>query len=529
MKYFWILLLCASHALLAAEKPVSGTVTYVAVGTVYTSLGRDSGVRDSTTLYVRAGSDTVAVLRVIAVSSKSSACRMVQSSRTVAVGNSVVGSVEVVAPPVATPDSAAAGSPLPLAGSPSRGILKKPAPTIGSFEVRGRVSAQYFAQRYEIASYNTTQPGVVLNLHGQSTDIPLRFELYSNFRMLSYGNTSPFSRQATNQSRIYRLALEYDDGTNDLSLGRIIPAAAPSIGYIDGVMYARKVGRVSVGTTVGYQPGYTLRGISTDYKKLAFFTTVQPGDSLNMTISAAYARTYNRTILDREVASGGISWYTSSGLQLYGYAECDLRKAIGSAFMLHPALTSLFVNLNYKLLPIVSIGIGVDASRPLYTYTAAIAIPEEFRETRLRAGLSGMMSFYLPGGVSLSNTYSPRTSETRFAKVYSNFSSLGVANVLGSGVSFRSNYNINANEYSNSQGFGLNIQRNFLDMFDLSARYQQNSFSLKSYDDKHISRTYGADLYVILTRELGVMMSYDRLNGYGITSNSLFAELSVRF
>jgi hypothetical protein len=529
MKHAWIALMFLSHVLLAGEKPVTGTVTYVAAGTVYTSLGRESGVQDSTLLYVKANGDSIAVLRVLAVSSKSSACTIIRAKRDIMVGNIVIGAVTVATPHSVPVDSTKAATLQSSPPSPSRGTLARPAPSVGSLVFRGRVSAQYFSTRYDIASYNTTQPGLVINLHGQSTDIPLKFEIYSNLRTLSYGTVSPFSRGATNQSRIYRLSLQYDDGLNDFSLGRIIPAAAPSIGYIDGVMYSRRFGRMSFGTTVGYQPGYTLRGISTEYKKLALFATVQPQDSMNMTISTAYARTYARMMLDREVVSGGISWYTLGGIQLYAYAECDLRKAVGTEFVLRPALTSLFVNMNYRLAQFLSVGLGVDASRPLYTYTAALSIPEEFREARLRSGLSGMVSFYLPGGVMLSNTYSPRTSETSFARVYSNFSSLGVANVLGSGISFRSNVNLNANEYSQSQGFGANMQRNIFDMFDVSIRYQQNSYSLKTYDDKHVSRTIGADLYVVLTRDLGVMVSYDRLNGYGLTSNSLFAELSVRF
>jgi hypothetical protein len=73
MKHAWIALMFLSHVLLAGEKPVTGTVTYVAAGTVYTSLGRESGVQDSTLLYVKANGDSIAVLRVLAVSSKSSA------------------------------------------------------------------------------------------------------------------------------------------------------------------------------------------------------------------------------------------------------------------------------------------------------------------------------------------------------------------------------------------------------------------------------------------------------------------------
>jgi hypothetical protein len=405
----------------------------------------------------------------------------------------------------------------------------KDAPRPVPIEIRGRVSAQYYISRYDNELYNTTQPGVVINLRGRSTDIPLRFELYSNIRTLSFGNAGPFSKSAVNQSRIYHLSLEYDDGANDVSVGRIIPMQAPSVGYIDGAMYARKLGGVTFGTTMGYQPSYTLRGLSTDYKKFALFASVQPVDSMNLTLSSAYARTYHLNILDREVVSGNLSLYTLDGFQVYGYSEFDLRAPSNGEFKLSPTLTSLFVNVSYRVMQMLTLGLGADASRPLYTFSVARFIPDSLRETRLRSGLSTTISLYFPGGITLSNTYAPRTSESRFASVYSNYTMIGFADLFSSGISFRSNFNLNANEYSTSNGYGVGLQRGVLDIADINVRFQQNTYVLKNYGDKHISRTFGTDLIVNLTRGLAVMMSYDRLNGYGITSNSIFGELSVRF
>jgi len=518
-----VMLLAIAQLVHAEEKTVTGSVTYVAAGTVYTSLGRESGIKDSSLVYVKSGVDTLATLQVFALSSKSSACKIVTSKRGISVGSSLVASVTIEAPSAkdVAPQSQTA---LSQVFAPTRVV-----PTPGPIEIRGRVSAQYYMNRYDNELYNTTQPGVVVNLRARSTDIPLRFELYSNIRTLSFGNAGPFSKSAVNQSRIYHLSLEYDDGTNDASVGRIIPTMAPSIGYIDGVMYARKFGRVTLGTTMGYQPSYTLQGLSTDYKKFALFTSVQPVDSTNLILSSAYARTYYRNILDREVVSGNVSLYTLDGFQVYGYSEFDIRTPSNGQFKLSPLLTSLFVNVSYRVTRMLTLGIGADASRPLYTFSVARFIPDSLRETRLRSGISTTVSLYFPGGITLSNTYAPRTSESRFASVYSNYTTMGFANVFSSGVSFRSTFNMNANEYSTSNGYGFGLQRGILDIADINIRFQQNTYTLKNYEDKHISRTLGSDLIINLTRGLGLMVSYDRLDGYGITSNSIFGELSVRF
>jgi hypothetical protein len=177
MRYASILITLAFIQFASAEeKTVSGTVTYVAVGTVYTTLGRDSGVRDSSMMYVKSGNDTLALMQVLAVSSKSSACKVIMSKRDVRIGNVVVTRVQIEP---TKPDTASvvvsAGS--AAVSSTSVGLLRKSSFTQDAFVMRGRVSAQYYVNRYDIEAYNTTQPGVVINLRGKSNIIPVRFEV----------------------------------------------------------------------------------------------------------------------------------------------------------------------------------------------------------------------------------------------------------------------------------------------------------------------------------------------------------------
>ena len=63
-KMIIILLLFLAVGLKAEERIVRCKVTYMASGVVYTSLGRESGVQDSTLLYILSGRDTTARLKV---------------------------------------------------------------------------------------------------------------------------------------------------------------------------------------------------------------------------------------------------------------------------------------------------------------------------------------------------------------------------------------------------------------------------------------------------------------------------------
>lgn len=530
MKRSLMVIALLATTLAAEEKSVRGTISYVASGVVYTTLGRDAGVKDSLLIYAVSGTDTFAVLRTVAVSSKSSACRIEFSKRPIATGNAVVARVTV---DIAKGETlAAVKAPAVSRQSGTPGIERSMTSTVDTFspfEIHGRMSAQYFGNRYDNAEFNTTQPGVVLNLRGRTVDLPLKFEVYANLRTLSYGSASPLSKGSVNQSRIYRLSMEYDDGVNTISIGRLIPAMSPSVGYTDGLLVSRKFGSVTIGATAGYMPSFTLRGVSSEYRKVAFFTSVQLMEKVNFSITGSYGRTYFHSTLDREVTSGQVSLYTSDGFSVYGYSEFDLRRKAGSDFALNPLLTSLFINANYRMTEYLTVGIGADASRPLYTLSASRLIPDSLLERRLRSGLNTTITMYLANGVMLSNTYTPRTSEARFARVYTNNTSLALTNIIGSGVSIRSNFNLNANEYSDSKGYGVNVQRNIADLVDINARYQQYNYTLKNYNDRHQSQTVGGDIIVMLTRRWAVMFSYDRLKGYGTTSHSLFADLSVRF
>ncbi len=520
----------AACMLQAEEKIVRGTVTYLAGGSVYTSLGRGSGVQDSTLLYVVAGRDTTAVLKVYAVSSKSSVCRVVSALRQIVVGDEVWARVILLeqkkADPAAPQLERTSGEPLPNPQPVRSSSIAERSP----FTLQGRVSAQYFTSLYENSAFNITQPGVVLNLRGGLRDVPLQVEILANLRSLTIGNRSPFSKRAVNQSRIYGLSVTYDDGDRILSVGRIIPIYAPSIGYVDGLMASAKLGPLLVGTTLGYQPDFTLRSISTEYKKVALFAQVSVPAPSQLSVGAAYARTYYRSALDREVASLLLNASIGSSLFVYGNVETDLRKKAGSEFILSPRLTAAYIHLTYRIAGSLSVGVGADAARPYYSFRAVRDIPDSLLIDDLRSGLSLTFNWFLPAGIALTNTYRPRNApEAAFGREYSNISSLSFNDILSSGIAVRSTVNLHANRYTHASGYGVAVQRAFGALFDVTARIQRSGYTVRQTNQRDHSTTLGADLLVFITQSLTLMTTFDRLDGYGTISNSVFAELSVRF
>jgi hypothetical protein len=533
MRRRWITVLLFLPMLTSGQdRVVRGSVTYVASGVIYTSLGRESGVSDSSTVFVVQGADTVGVLVVTALSSKSSACRVVRSSGEIRIGSDVVAYIESktreesLSSPV-TADTAATR----VREQAERSWRERTAQPQekSAIELRGRVSARMHRTQYEQASFSITQPGLVLSLRAQSTELPLSAEVFANVRTLAYGNASPFGSSAVNRSRIYRVALTYDDGTNTATFGRQVPAYAPSIGYIDGAALTRRFGDVVVGTAAGFQPGFDQRSISTDYRKMALFASLLLDDAGSARTTAAYARTYFGSRLDREVFSTSLTGGLTPELSVYASGEFDLRSKSGEDFRFDPRLSTMYVSAHYRVSSMLSVGAGGNASRPVYSYSAVRFVPDSLLEHRLRGGASGSFTLRLPAGISVYNVYSPRSGGGSFGSDFSDYATVSVTNVAATGINLRSNLNISRNQYARSLGYGVNIQRTLIAMVDFTLRYQRYTYTVRRTGQQSHSTSLGADIIVPINSWLAWFMTYDRLEGYGTRSNSFFTELSVRF
>ena len=514
---------------IAKGKIISGKVTYIGAGSVYTSLGREQGVTDSLQVAVFQGNDTLALLQVFALSSKSSVCRIIDLKKQIQVGDSVETILRMPllekTLPVVRQDTAAF---VIKEIKPSKPLAILPQENPSFIKVKGRMSVQYNTVLFDYSSLNIQQGGLVMNLHGEALGVPLKFEMYGNLRRTARGNTGLFANSSKNDSRIYRMSLEYDDQITVLSLGRIFLLYVPSIGYIDGASIARRFGNIVTGTSIGFQPSANLQAPSNINKKFLLFGQYQAKDQWNTTAGAAYARVWSSLGIEREVFSTSLNMYSSDGLFVYASGDIDLRSISHGISRTDPALSLLICSMNYRFSNSITAGIGVDASRPVYSLSSTQSIPDTLLDKKLRSGISFSGGVYFWNGAGINNTFTPRFSDEGFGKEYSNSSSVYLNNFLKTGVMIRMNYLMNENVLTRTQGYGINLQRNILSI-DCGIRYQQNRSDIRQFTLTNTTTTFGVDIGAMISRQITVIGSFDALHGLGSNSKSLFTELSWRF
>jgi hypothetical protein len=258
------------------------------------------------------------------------------------------------------------------------------------------------------------------------------------------------------------------------------------------------------------------------------FARYEKREFYDLSIITAYARTYVSSQLDREAVSLALSAYSSDGLSVYGYSDVDLRTKNDNRFEVSPTVSSALFMVNYRLADFLTLGIGADASRPVYPFVSVQSLPDSMLDHTLRSGATLSFNLSLANGLGLYNTYTPRSFDAGFGKDYTNYSSMYWSNAFSSGVMIRATHTLTSNSFTTARGYGVNIQRNILGL-DLSVRYQQSTYDIVQLGESNLSQTFGADIMARLTDRVSWLMSYDAIRGYGSTMNAVFTELSWRF
>jgi hypothetical protein len=267
---------------------------------------------------------------------------------------------------------------------------------------------------------------------------------------------------------------------------------------------------------------------TTDMKKLLVFTLFQPNDPWNTTASASYARTWSQMGIEREVLSSYLSMYSPNGFSLYASSDVDLRSLSNGENRFSPSLSLLVCSANYRFSDIVTAGIAIDASRPVYSLSSNSTIPDSLLDKELHSGVSFNVNISLWRSAWLYDSYTIRPAGTGWSREYSNVSSFCYNPIVMSGVNFRANYLINKSSFTIMHGYGINVQRNVLGV-DVGVRYQLNRSEINQVQVTNTTTTLGADISAFLTSQLTLMGSFDLMRGLGSTSRSFFVELSRRF
>jgi hypothetical protein len=220
--------------------------------------------------------------------------------------------------------------------------------------------------------------------------------------------------------------------------------------------------------------------------------------------------------------------YSPTGFSLYASSDIDIRSLSNGENRFSPALSLLVCSANYRFSEIVTAGIAIDASRPVYSLSSNRTIPDSLLNKDLQSGVSFNANISLWRGAGVYDVYTYRFASAGFGKQSSNSSSLYYNNVFKTGTNLRVNYLINESSFTLMYGYGINMQRNMYGV-DIGIRYQQNRSEISQVQLTNTTTTFGADISAFLTNQLTLMGSFDLMRGLGSTSRSFFLELSRRF
>jgi hypothetical protein len=500
---FLALALDPASGLAGSGDSPGGTVTYVSGEVYYISLGSKEGMEDSLLVAVVAGGDTVATLKIFAVSSKSSACTMVSGKRAPRVGDAV-GIPAMPAPPaIAGTDSTVPGTAVePGPGlsaesvSPTRAAPanRRESQTPPAFRIGGRMTAQYQTYLMDASPGSITQPSVSLSMRGEARDRPVKFEFVGSLRISVTGASAPFAGSSVNRSRVYRLYLEYNDGDNRFGAGRLLPSAGLPAGYIDGLVLGRRIGPLEFGVAAGYEPDFTQRSFSADRKKVMVYAGTGNAGGAGWSLNAGFAKTFLHSSPERSVASASAFFAPSTIFSFNAQTEVDFLNMKNSRAVTRPKLSSLLATMNYRIAGALTLGAGVTAWRPVYPLSFLAGIEDSLVDSRLWVSPTVSLRIATVGGVSLQESYSPRSTPEGFGREYFNNLTIGFTDVLGSGVGVRASQTINRSSIASTTGYGASLRRTVWTTVDAGLGYRYYRAVFDREQDPSSTRSLTADL-----------------------------------
>lgn len=527
------LFVSAAGPAVAQESVVRAPVSYISGGTIYIASGRGAGIRDSSRAFLIAHGDTLAVLNITAISSTSSACVLLSSRRTPVVGDTVVVPIATPgAPPEAAGPPAAHADTVLVAVSPpteTPAVITHDSTATPFVSLRGRMGIRYLTILPSGSTPSMTQPSFTFSLRGKINNSPLQFTLFGNVRTLIYGSSSPFRPGGIDQSRLYRLSLDYDDATYKLSLGRLTTSFAAASGYTDGLLVARTIGDLVVGVSAGYEPSFSQQSFSTAYRKFTVFGGYQPEGNSRYAAGLSYGKTYYHTALDREVVSGSFTVFPVRDIYVYAQSEVDLRTKKNDQLTTKPKMTMLLATVDYRLSVALSLGMGVISSRPSYSYEAIRSVPDSLLDMKLRTSPTVSVHISLPAGLSVTSRYSPRTSDRAFGKEYAHYTTLGLSNLFGKGLSLRGGYTGNSSSSLRTDGVNVALEKTFPVIGDLTSRYQFYRYRYTALSETRTSKSVAMDLMTPLFRSITLWSSVERAIGLDADATTISLELSWNF
>lgn len=459
------------------------TIKYVGAESAYLNAGSSSGVQRGDSAEVWSDDQIIARLVVVYVAASSSSAQIIESSRTLRIGDRVRLSVSASA----TPDSNVMEEQLmetPGVGRPVSGDLDETFPRRPATRIRGRVAAQFYhLDDQEESNNDVTRPALVLRATVENLFTSyLKLSVNVRARQIIRSSAASPGTQSEWSNRIYEIALQYDDPASPLNfqMGRIASNAISGIGIFDGAMveYGLQNGW-SAGVFGGTRPDLSTSEPNTDETTAGLYAAYNAGTGAArwLRTTLALAGRYQFGEIDEEFLYVQTYFGLSRRFLVTQSAEISINRgwreqAEGSAL----GLSNVLINASYSPWAAITIDAGYDNRTQVRTYETKDT-PDSLFDDALRQGFRAGISANAPLGLRVWLRGTLRIRETGETDTRTASAGLSRRNVFNSGISTSMQFNLFQNRLSSGNRVSVDLARHLLRILYLqleagSSRYQ---------------------------------------------------------
>ncbi len=508
-------------------------VKYISSGHIYIDGGSADGLTSGDTLRIIRNDTLIARILTSYTSEHSSSCVVLDKTSEIQVGDKALASINIIMPEY--PERVSVESPVeqdqPAAITASEVVTEKI-----SSRISGRVSLGYYVWNdMNSSDLDFSQPSMglrlnVRNLWGSPVSLNIRSRTRYNRRTKPY--TSSVNQNEL-RNRIYEFSLDNEDADGSgFRFGRIIPRGMSGVGYLDGIMFNRKLTEVlRSGIFAGAQPQWQYASFQTSLQKYGFFISAEgePKKGLRLESTLAAAGEYHSGELSREFLHFRNRLDNGGTISFYQSADIDINRSwrhekTGEAI----AISNFYISTRYRLGRRVSVSLSYDNRKRYWNYDLR-ALADSLFDDLARTGLKSSINIKLPANFDLASNYAISKRE--------GLSENAVSYTLGASKSRLTRINLNAkigysaftNEYSDGMRLSYDLGRYSKRGDYLAVGYGVYRYTYKSINTLRSSRWIEGKLTIRLARSILFSGDFQRSVGDDIHGITLTGDLGYSF
>lgn len=503
-----------------------GKVSFISSQNIYIQFDSTAGIKEGDNLFRISGKDTIAVVSIKYISSKSCAGTRL-TGKDIRVDDELFAMVfrfiprEIEKKTETAPVSQI--SKVEIKFDTHEHIQK----INGRFDIQSLSSFTNMSTYADIQRWRYTFSMDALNISG------------SHFSMFAYTNFAysvkdwkNVKSNLFNYLHVYDLSTSYEiDSSSKIWAGRHLNYHAANVGSIDGLQYEATSKKMSYGIIAGSRPDNNNYGFNG--KLFEYGGYIGRNDSvLNSFMEnsiGAFQQTYkmktDRRFLYLQHTNDFLpltNFFVSSELELY-----KVSKGVGSSSL---SMSSIYFSINSSPIQMLSLSLSYDARRNVFYYETYKTFIDSVLQNELRQGWRAGITLRPASGFSIGVDGSYRFEKSDAKPTRSAGGNIFYSNIPLIDASSIANYSYISSAYSRGTAFSERLSRSiFIEQLQLSVEYRNLKYKFVSIAEPLNQNIISADLSVALQSRFYLTASYEGVFESKTTYGRIFIDLSKRF